>query len=565
MTRAKDSSASGSGDDDLPSRQRAGRRRERGGRGQRQRAGTGDDQQCERDRQRAGRIDLPPGDGRRDGQHEQPGDEPAGHPVGDARYTRAPGRRARRGALDRGEARPVARRGDPHDQRAVARDAAGQYALARLAHPGLRLAGQDRLVDGGATVDHDTVAGHRRAGAHQHELPGGERGGTDDLAVAAPGKGGQALGRRRLRAGDRLDRVAGAAARGEFDVARDEQQRDEHRDRIVVDGPLPAERGPRACPEGGREPERHRHVHARPREHEVAPGTAEERRRRIEQCRQRQRQAGPLEQPPMLGFDAVGGDVGRQREHHHLHHRQQRDAHPQQQRPRFAARELLAPRRIVGMRAIADCRDGAQHRRYARRRRIEHHARAAGREIDARLAHAGLPLQPRLEQPDAGAAVHSLEQQGDLPPALRQRPDEPGLRRRIVPARPLVVRCVARPVRTDGATVVEGIEARGVDRLRNGQAAGAAEFARGAGDDGPPPRRGWIGQAAVIAGRANIRVLGRRVGRVGRDGRDGRGRGQRHGRSLCGGRARVKPRGEPIRSFRMPAVDTSQRRRHGSP
>ncbi len=134
-------------DDDLPPRQRAGRRGEGRRCRQRQRAGAGDDEHGEGHRQHARRVDLPPDGRRQRGEREQRADEPAGDPIGDPRDPRPLVRRALREALDRRQARRLAGRADPDHERAVAHDAARKHGVSRRLRPRLRFAGQDRLLD----------------------------------------------------------------------------------------------------------------------------------------------------------------------------------------------------------------------------------------------------------------------------------------------------------------------------------------------------------------------------------------------------------------------------------
>ncbi len=235
------------------------------------------------------------------GQHQQRADEPRRHAVGDPGDARAVARGAIDEPLDRREPRLGARRGDADHQRAVAGDAAGQHRVALGAPLRPRLAGEDRLLDAGAALDDLAVGRDHPARAHQHDVAGGKAGGADRLGVAARGPARDPQRRRRARPRDAFDRVARAAARDELDVAREQQQRDEHRHRVVIDGAVAAERRPRARHERGGEPERDRHVHAGPQVQEIAPGAAEERRRRVQERRQRQREARPFQQQAVRG------------------------------------------------------------------------------------------------------------------------------------------------------------------------------------------------------------------------------------------------------------------------
>ena len=211
---------------------------------------------------------------------------------------------------------------------------------------------------------------------------------------------------------------------------------------------------------------------------DVAPCAAEERRRRIDERRQRQHEARPLEQALLFRRDAFGRKIGGDGEHHHLHHREQRHRHAQQQRAPFGAGKRLAARGVVGMRAIADRGHGAQHRRQPRLARIPGDGRAPVGEIDARLDDARLPREPCFDQPDAGAAGQAFEQQRGFATPRAVVAHEAGRRGGFVPLRPVVGGFGSGSNRVFGAARIETGEPRGVDGLRDRQATRAAKVSR---------------------------------------------------------------------------------------
>ena len=75
---------------------------------------------------------------------------------------------------------------------------------------------------------------------------------------------------------DRFDRIACSLAGAQLEQARNEQQRHEHRYRVIVDGAAGAKRRPRAGDEGAADTERNGHVHAEPEKADVAPRAGEE-------------------------------------------------------------------------------------------------------------------------------------------------------------------------------------------------------------------------------------------------------------------------------------------------
>ena len=72
-----------------------------------------------------------------------------------------------------------------------------------------------------------------------------------------PGQRRHPLGDGGPRTRDPLDRLARLVPRRELDIARDQQQRDEHRDRVVVDRTAADERRPGARGEGRAQPQCH--------------------------------------------------------------------------------------------------------------------------------------------------------------------------------------------------------------------------------------------------------------------------------------------------------------------
>ena len=147
----------------------------------------------------------------------------AGDAIGDARDARPLARRALGEALDRREPRRLAGRADAHHERAVAHDAAREHRVARrlaraAATSPVRIASSTLR----AAVD-DVAVGRRpfAPGRTSTCSPGGERRRADALDVVArpatPARRSAVAGRARAT---RLDRVAGAPARDELDVAR---------------------------------------------------------------------------------------------------------------------------------------------------------------------------------------------------------------------------------------------------------------------------------------------------------------------------------------------------------
>ncbi|CUJ52742.1 Uncharacterised protein [Achromobacter xylosoxidans] len=136
------------------------------------------------------------------------------------------------------------------------------------------------------------------------------------------------------------ERLPGA----QFQVARRQQEGDEHGDRIEIHFAAARIGGMHAGDEGGDDAQRHRHVHAGAALAQVGAGVAPDRPGRIQHHRHGQGQAGPVHQHdgPVQRFQGVPGDavmaqVARPGEHHDLHHRQPRQRQAHQRVPALLA------------------------------------------------------------------------------------------------------------------------------------------------------------------------------------------------------------------------------------
>jgi len=190
---------------------------------------------------------------------------------------RARGRRLRVAdeALDAGERRVVAGRGDLDAQPRIGRDRAGGDGVADAAGDGARLAGDHRLVDVGLSVDHPAVGGDAAAGPHDDDIADGEVGGRhrhDAVALDPLGLVGQ-------ESGERVERRRGRRERAHLDPVPEQHDDDEERqlppelELVVQDAEA---RAPRR-EEGDRDRERDEGHHAGPAAAELVAGAREER------------------------------------------------------------------------------------------------------------------------------------------------------------------------------------------------------------------------------------------------------------------------------------------------
>ena len=149
--------------------------------------GAGDDEH--RDDADPGLLGRTEQRSRRRGDHGGPESEPeqpAGGLVGQSLGAAGRGLRLGDQTLDAGQGGVVPDGGDPHPQRVVGGDRAGDDVVADLAPDRLGLAGDHRLVDVGPTVDHLAVGRHPAARADDDDVPELEIGradGDDGVAV----------------------------------------------------------------------------------------------------------------------------------------------------------------------------------------------------------------------------------------------------------------------------------------------------------------------------------------------------------------------------------------------
>lgn len=345
------------------------------------------------------------------------------------------------------------------------------------------LAGQQGFVDlGRAAFDH-AIRRQDLAGADLHaiaDLQRGDRNGLHRLgAIGDAPAGGRQLPHQRLGAG------RCALPRAQFQIARRQQESDEHRHRIEVGFAVAAHHGGHARGKGRADAERHRHVHADMRVPHLAPRIAEDRPGGEQDDRCGQRETGPLHQHDLVRRDAAAMQVDRPRIHHHLHHAQHGDAQTDQQLAPLARLGRAARGRLVRPRLVADVGDGGEQVGEPDRTGIGHDAHALRRVVDDGLAHTGHARQRAFDEPHAGGAAHAGQGQRHLFGAILARADEALAHDRQVVCRPRgfglgAYLAVDGPCEGD-RPVVDVAHARRVQRHGDGLAAGTAEVAGLAG------------------------------------------------------------------------------------
>ena len=285
-----------------------------------------------------------------------------------------------------------------------------------------RLAGQHGLVHRAVALDHHAVGGQGFAGPHQDMVAHRQPRHRHLFLVAC-----RPLRQPRGGGGDQLDQFlhcgAGAAARVHFEEAPGQQQKDEHGDRVVIHLAMPGKRAVDAGDEGGADAQRHRHVHAQRAALEVAPGADEKGPRRIPHHRDGEDQARPAhQQPDFVGH--VGGGVGGQRIHHHLHHAEAGDGETLDRGIALALEDVVGTAGVERVGDVADVGHGLEDRRQLDAAVVPAHPRAAGGVVDLHRQHAGQPGDVALVQPDARGADDVLQDQRGLADVLRFHPHE---------------------------------------------------------------------------------------------------------------------------------------------
>ena len=294
----------GVAEEDSGARAPAGADEDRRRRGEAERAGAGDDQdRRERDRReeraRLGADDVP-GDPGRDGDRQDDRNEDAGDPVGELLDRRLGGLRLLDEPRDLRERRPAADGGRRHVDRTVDVSGTADDAVARALFDGKRLARDHRLVHRRAARPHDAVDRDRVARLDAEQVADrhlGERHLAFDAVAHAPRHPRREIEQPAHRGG-RL------APRPRLEVAPEQDEREDHADRLVVDvSHRPggdARKGRRKQRRGQRETERRRRADRDERVHvgravaQRSDGARKKRRSGPEVDRQREREQDPV-------------------------------------------------------------------------------------------------------------------------------------------------------------------------------------------------------------------------------------------------------------------------------
>ena len=261
-------------------------------------------------------------------------------------------------------------------------------------------------------------------------------------------------------AGKPVKRTRRALACRQFKVARAEQQKREHRDRVEIDRAGAGHGGPGAGRESRTDAQRDGRIHAGAQAPQFAPRAGKEGAAGKRDDRRGEQEARPAHQVLRLARQCSGAlvHVGREGIHHHLHRAEAGDEQPPQGlAPRVAIERGLAPR-IVGIGVVTDRANGRHDVRQAAARRIPGNTCALARVVEFGSQHAGHAAQRLLVKPEAGRAADAVQDQGGAalirPIRLRELllcerivvgervgRQRVGLRARLLPG--LVVPCMA--------------------------------------------------------------------------------------------------------------------------
>ena len=358
-------------------------------RGQPERARAGDDEHCDRRRERIRRVagcEEPPGQRRdRDRHHDR--DEDRGHAVREPLHGCFARLRLGDEARDLGEGRVGADPGRPDDEAPGNVDRRADDLV-----PGRRvlrhwLACQHRAVDGRLALDDDSVGGDPLARSH-HEL----------VADLDPTVGNGEVC-------ERADGLAGAAAGTGLEKAAEKDERRDHAGDLEVRvRPLGEEErrgrpGPRGEGSEGDEC-----VHGHRAVAEVPDCCPVERPARDEDDRSGERKGEPF--PPV--------------ELKRRHHRDERQRHRQcgcEGQPCADRIPLLVLSHARGGGAIPGGLDRGEERVHVQARLVVADGGLLGREVD-RCLHAFEIVQPALDAARTACAGHALEFERDLGHAL---------------------------------------------------------------------------------------------------------------------------------------------------
>ena len=286
-------------------RQTRGRRSDRHRRREGQRTRTGRHQHREHGRQCAGRVEVQPGEAHHEGQHQHPQHEPGRHAFGGDAEPRPFALRTLEQAYEAMQGGLVGAPRRAQRERGTGVGRTAEQGFARRASLRFRLAGDQRFIDQGVARGDDAVHRDHLTARHAQHVSGDD--GRERYTRDRARRRIDALHLCRQRAGERFGDACGLMPPAHLDMPTDEQEQDEHRDRVEVDLARPAGRVEGARAEREQQRDRHRDVHAEHATPDVMQTAAQDGRSRIEQDRRGEQQTGPSQVVGDLRVDALEG------------------------------------------------------------------------------------------------------------------------------------------------------------------------------------------------------------------------------------------------------------------
>ena len=262
---------------------------------------------------------------------------------------------------------------------------------------------------------HHAIGRGGGTGVDQHVVALTQGGGVDLFAGQRVRKCSETGGALRLHPGQLVNRGCSAGARERLQRAPAQQQKYEHRHRVVVDRAGGDEGGPHARCERDGDAGCHRHVHADAAQAQITPGRAVKRRGGKQQHRHGEHEARQFQQQVDVGAHLTfRGEIGGEGVHHHLHHG---EAGHKQTPERSALRAPLhcavdaGGRRAHRPGAVARARDDSEDLVQAGVRGMPAHAHAVGCQVRLDCRDAGQGTHAQLDQAGAGTAMDALHRQ----------------------------------------------------------------------------------------------------------------------------------------------------------
>ena len=351
-------------------------------------------------------------------------EEPAGDAIGKADDRRTPSERVLHERHEPANAGLCARRLDAHADRRSEVHRAGRNSITGLDRDRSGLAGEQGVIDLRQPGDHDASHGHRSARADLDHLPRAKALDRDLASGTGPAVRvfihKQRAGRRQRE--ENLDRVCAPPLLTVLDKPANQQQEDQHAQRVEVDLARPADRvGNPPCPARAQR-QRDRHVQVHRACAQRGPRRAEEHRARPHQGDYRDAHAGPSEQRGVGRFHHIEQPrVQRKAEQHDVPRARPSHADTNQLPAVLATTKVAVARIARRVGRVAERIKSPRDARQVDSPGVPHDTHDAASKIQPRFHDALAHPRQFLHQPDARRAVHALQEQLAGPQPMSRR------------------------------------------------------------------------------------------------------------------------------------------------